>query len=75
MTSVLLSIILASFILEIPGQMGEDRWGTTPIQAVIEAELLPYAHAIDHQIELQGPHIELAPNDARSKRGDPRQRS
>jgi two-component sensor histidine kinase/sensor domain CHASE-containing protein len=44
----------------------QSDWGTTPIQAVIEAELLPYAHASDHQIELQGPHIELAPNDALS---------
>jgi two-component sensor histidine kinase len=33
---------------------------------VIEAELLPYAQASDHQVELQGPHIELAPNDALS---------
>jgi two-component sensor histidine kinase/CHASE1-domain containing sensor protein len=44
----------------------QSDWGTTPIRSVIEAELLPYAHASDHQIELQGPHIELAPNDALS---------
>ena len=44
----------------------QSDWGTTPIRAVIEAELLPYAQASDHQVELQGPHIELAPNDALS---------
>ena len=44
----------------------QSDWGTTPIRAVIEAELFPYAQASDHEIELQGPHIELAPNDALS---------
>jgi two-component sensor histidine kinase/CHASE1-domain containing sensor protein len=44
----------------------QSDWGTTPIRAVIEAELFPYAHVNDHEIELQGPHIELAPNDALS---------
>ena len=44
----------------------QSDWGTTPIRSVIEAELLPYAQASDHQVELQGPHIELAPNDALS---------
>jgi two-component sensor histidine kinase len=44
----------------------QSDWGTTPIRSVIEAELFPYAHANDHEIELQGPHIELAPNDALS---------
>jgi two-component sensor histidine kinase/sensor domain CHASE-containing protein len=41
-------------------------WGTTPIRKVVEAELLPYAQAHDHEISLQGPDIELAPNDALS---------
>jgi len=41
-------------------------WGTTPVRAVIEAELLPYASVSDHQIELVGPDVELAPNDALS---------
>jgi two-component sensor histidine kinase/CHASE1-domain containing sensor protein len=41
-------------------------WGTTPIRSVIEAELVPYAHDGEHDIDLQGPHIELAPNDALS---------
>ena len=44
----------------------QSDWGTTPIRSVIEAELLPYAQAHDHRVELQGPHIELAPNDALS---------
>lgn len=41
-------------------------WGTTPVRSVIEAELLPYASAGDHQVELAGPDVELAPNDALS---------
>lgn len=44
----------------------QSDWGTTPIRSVIEAELLPYAQASDHQVEMQGPDIELAPNDALS---------
>ncbi|HEY6814353.1 MAG TPA: CHASE domain-containing protein [Croceibacterium sp.] len=44
----------------------QSDWGTTPIRAVIEAELLPYAQGSDHEIDLQGPQIELAPNDALS---------
>lgn len=41
-------------------------WGTTPVRAVVEAELLPYASASDHQVDLAGPDVELAPNDALS---------
>ncbi|MEO6042152.1 MAG: CHASE domain-containing protein [Croceibacterium sp.] len=41
-------------------------WGTTPVRAVIEAELLPYAHSGDHETDLVGPDVELAPNDALS---------
>lgn len=44
----------------------QSDWGTTPIRAVVEAELLPYAQDGDHEIELQGPDIQLAPNDALS---------
>lgn len=44
----------------------KSDWGTTPIRAVVEAELVPYAQDGDHEIELQGPDIELAPNDALS---------
>jgi len=41
-------------------------WGTTPVRAVVEAELLPYAQASDHLVDLRGPEVELAPNDALS---------
>jgi len=41
-------------------------WGTTPVRSVVDAELLPYAQAADHVVELQGPAVELAPNDALS---------
>jgi two-component sensor histidine kinase len=44
----------------------QSDWGTTPIRAVIEAELTPYAQDGDHEVELQGPDIQLAPNDALS---------
>ena len=44
----------------------KSDWGTTPVRAVIEAELLPYAQDTEHQIDLQGPEIALAPNDALS---------
>lgn len=40
-------------------------WGTTPVRAVIEAELAPYAGS-DADIELEGPDVELSPNDALS---------
>jgi len=44
----------------------KSDWGTTPIRAVVEAELIPYAQDTEHQVELRGPDIELAPNDALS---------
>lgn len=44
----------------------QSDWGTTPIRLVVGAELVPYAQGGDHEIELQGPDIELAPNDALS---------
>lgn len=43
-----------------------SEWGTTPLRDVIEAELAPYSRDSDARLELQGPHIELAPNDALS---------
>lgn len=43
-----------------------SEWGTTPIRALIEAELAPYTRAEDHMIELQGPDVVLAPSDALS---------
>lgn len=44
----------------------QSDWGTTPVRAVIDAELLPYAHGSDHVVDLSGPDVELAPNDALS---------
>jgi two-component sensor histidine kinase len=42
------------------------HWGSTPIRAIIEAELAPYARETGPAIALEGPDIELAPNDALS---------
>lgn len=44
----------------------KSDWGTTPIRAVIDAELAPYVQTDEHRIEITGPEIELAPNDALS---------
>jgi two-component sensor histidine kinase len=44
----------------------QSEWGTTLIRAVIAAELAPYTQDADHEIELRGPDVELAPNDALS---------
>ena len=44
----------------------QSDWGTTPVRAVVEVELAPYARDEDHRLELTGPHTELAPNDALS---------
>jgi two-component sensor histidine kinase len=41
-------------------------WGTIPIAAVIEAELQHFRGGKDHPITLDGPDVELAPNDALS---------
>ncbi len=41
-------------------------WGTTPVAAVIQAELRPYVQDADHSIRMEGPDVELAPNDALS---------
>ena len=43
-----------------------SEWGTTLIRAVVAAELAPYAQDGEHLVELQGPEVELAPNDALS---------
>jgi two-component sensor histidine kinase len=42
------------------------EWGTTPIRAVIEAELQHFREVLDDAILLEGPDLELAPNDALS---------
>lgn len=44
----------------------QSEWGTTPIAAVVEAELAPYAHDEAHRLICDGPTVELAPNDALS---------
>ncbi|MBI1402311.1 MAG: histidine kinase [Porphyrobacter sp.] len=41
-------------------------WGTTPIRSVIEAELQHFRLGFDDAIILDGPPLELAPNDALS---------
>ena len=41
-------------------------WGTTPIRSVIEAELQHFRIGFDDAILLDGPLLELAPNDALS---------
>jgi two-component sensor histidine kinase len=44
----------------------QSEWGTTLIRDVAAVELAPYTQDADHEIELQGPDVELAPNDALS---------
>jgi len=44
----------------------QSDWGSTPVGAVIDAELLPYAHGAGRAVTLSGPEVELAPNDALS---------
>ena len=44
----------------------QSDWGTTPVRSVIEAELVPYAQEGEHEVDMQGPEVELAPNDALS---------
>ncbi|ABD24935.1 signal transduction histidine kinase [Novosphingobium aromaticivorans DSM 12444] len=44
----------------------QSDWGTTPIELVIRAELAPYAGDTQRHVEMGGPEVELAPNDALS---------
>ncbi len=41
-------------------------WGATPIRALVDAELNPYAFEVEHTVSIEGPDVELAPNDALS---------
>lgn len=41
-------------------------WGTTPIRSVVEAELQHFRAGGDHIVNIDGPPVELAPNDALS---------
>ena len=42
----------------------QSEWGTTPIRAVVEAELAPHARDEGEDFVIAGPEVELAPNDA-----------
>ncbi|WP_245978776.1 CHASE domain-containing protein [Aurantiacibacter xanthus] len=44
----------------------QSDWGSTPVGAVIEAELLPYATSGDHTLVIEGEAVNLAPNEALS---------
>lgn len=44
----------------------QSEWGTTPVRSVIEVEVAPYALGRDATVEMGGPNVELAPNDALS---------
>lgn len=44
----------------------QSEWGSTPIGAVIRAELAPYSQDAQRHLVLHGPDVELAPNDALS---------
>ena len=44
----------------------QSEWGTTPIRAVVAAELAPYVQDSERALDLSGPAVELAPNDALS---------
>jgi len=44
----------------------QSDWGVTPVRSVIEAELMPYAQGGDHEVVIDGPDVDLAPNDALS---------
>ena len=44
----------------------QSEWGTTPVKLVVEAELAPYAQDVDRHVDMAGPDVELAPNDALS---------
>ncbi len=44
----------------------DSDWGTIPLRAVIEAELKHFSAPTDHSVTLDGPEVQLAPNDALS---------
>ena len=44
----------------------QSEWGTTPLKAVLDAELAPYANSAESVLDLSGPAVDLAPNDALS---------
>ncbi|MDP3551871.1 MAG: CHASE domain-containing protein [Novosphingobium sp.] len=44
----------------------QSDWGTTPVALVVQAELAPYAQDVLRHLEMGGPDVDLAPNDALS---------
>ena len=44
----------------------QSEWGTTPIGDVVRTEMRPYAEDADSELVIEGPPVELAPNDALS---------
>lgn len=44
----------------------QSEWGTTPIGSVVMVELAPYTNENEHEVIIEGPPVELAPNDALS---------
>jgi len=44
----------------------QSEWGATPVALVIGTELAPYAQGSDRHVEIDGPEVQLAPNDALS---------
>ncbi|WP_338447284.1 CHASE domain-containing protein [Pelagerythrobacter marensis] len=42
----------------------QSEWGTTPVRAVVEAEMAPHAHDSGADFTIEGPDVELAPGDA-----------
>lgn len=44
----------------------QSDWGATPVREVVEAELAPYARDKENALIMEGPSVELAPNDALS---------
>ncbi|MDT0577021.1 CHASE domain-containing protein [Croceicoccus sp. F390] len=44
----------------------QSEWGATPVRAVLEVEMAPYAMQHGSHLDLAGPDVDLAPNDALS---------
>lgn len=44
----------------------QSEWGTTPISAIMEAELAPYFQNGNNVVAIAGPPVQLAPNEALS---------
>lgn len=44
----------------------QSEWGATPIRAIVKAEMAPYAQDAERHLVLDGPDVDLAPNDALS---------